>query len=72
MEAAGLEGSACFFEAKVGVCGPVDFVPLDVAVGLWPEVLVSDLTTKMINRVVSRTQKFEEVLKDWHRIVVLD
>ena len=72
MEAAGFEGRVGFGEPEVGVFGPVDFVPLEVAVGLWREVLVSDLTTRMINHVVSRTQQFEEVLKDWHRVVVLD
>ena len=35
MQAAGFEGGGGFGEAEVGVGGPVDFVPLEVAVWFW-------------------------------------
>jgi hypothetical protein len=40
VEAAGFEGSVGFGQAEVGVGGPVDFVPLEVALWLCDEVLV--------------------------------
>lgn len=42
VEAAGFEGRVGFGEPEVGVFGPVDFVPLEVAVRFWRGALVAD------------------------------
>ena len=47
VETAGFERGVGFFEAKVGICGPVDFVPLQVARGFCGDVFVRELNQRL-------------------------
>jgi hypothetical protein len=42
VETAGFERGVGFFKAEVSVCGPVDFVPLQVAGGFCGDIFVRD------------------------------